>query len=230
MGFLDSFLHPEKGYNAAQDALNQYYGQAKGFYNEGQGYAAPYQQHGLEAHPGLSEAMRALLNPEELQNKWISGYQESPQAQQTQALAQQHGLNAASSMGLMGSTPALQAMQQGASNISLADRQQYIQDLMQKYQSGIGIGQNIYGTGANTAGQMLQNAMNMGRNAMTMGENTANMQYGAQNAPGDLLGRLLGGGVGLAGSIVGGPLSGLLSNTLGITPPPAPWSTTGGYH
>ena len=45
--------------------------------------------------------------------------------------AQEQGLSAASSMGLLGSTPALQAIQAGRSQISNADKHQYLSDLME---------------------------------------------------------------------------------------------------
>jgi len=173
---LSSFLHPERGYAAGQGQLDRYY-------NQGQGYQQPYNQMGQQAGQGLNTAMGRLMDPASLQNEWSQGYETSPQALQAQELAKQQGLNAMSAQGVMGSTPALQAMQAGESQIGLNDRQNYLDNLMQKYQAGIGIGQNMYGVGASTAGQMGQNAMNMG-------ENSAGMAYGQQNAPGQMFGQL----------------------------------------
>ena len=68
---------------------------------------------------------------------------------------------------------------------------------MQKYMTGIGIGSDIYGKGANAANSMSQNAMNMG-------QNSAQNKFNQSNAQGDLFGKLLGGGIGLAGSALGG--------------------------
>ena len=176
MSMLSSFLHPERGYAAGQGQLDRYY-------NQGQGYQQPYNQMGQQAGQGLNTAMGRLMDPASLQNEWSQGYETSPQALQAQELAKQQGLNAMSAQGVMGSTPALQAMQAGESQIGLNDRQNYLDNLMQKYQAGIGIGQNMYGVGASTAGQMGQNAMNMG-------ENSAGMAYGQQNAPGQMFGQL----------------------------------------
>jgi len=211
MGMLSSFLHPEKGYDKAQEVLNQYF-------NQGQGYLQPYNQNGLNAYGDYSGAMHKLLNPGELENEWSKGYQESDLAKQNEAMANQRGLESASSMGLMGSSPALQTIQSGTSGIVSQDRQQYLKDLMEKYLAGIGIAGNIYGTGANTAN-------NMSNNAMNMGQNSAGLAFGKQNAPGDLFGKLLGGGIGLLGTALGGPLGGALGTGLANK---FGWTTTGG--
>jgi hypothetical protein len=215
MSWLSSFLHPQGGYDAAQGQLNNYYGQA-------QGYQQPYAQAGQSAIPGMNTAMSRLLDPASLQNEWAQGYETSPQAQQAQQMASQQGLDAASSMGLMGSQPALQAIQGGATQIGLNDRQNYLDNLMQKYQSGIGLGQNMMGMGAQAGGQMGQNAMNMG-------QSSGEMQFGRQNAPGSMLGTMMGGVTGLAGSALGGPIGGAMGAKLGqMMGAPGGWSTTGG--
>jgi hypothetical protein len=211
MSWLSSFLHPGKGYEKGQEQLGQYYNQAQGYGKEAQGYLNPYNQNGQEAYGGLSEAMKALLDPQALQDKWSKGYQESEGAKQAEGMATEHGLDAASSMGLMGSSPALQAIQGGTTKIGLDESNNYMDNLMQKYLAGIGVGQGIYGTGANAASGMSNNAMNMGNNAMKMGENSANMAYGKQNAGGNMFANLLGMVGGAAGSALGGPIGGALA-------------------
>ena len=196
MGWFDSFLNPGKGYAKGQEQLDKYYQQAQGQLN-------PYNQNGVQAGQGLNTAMNNLLDPAALQNKWSSGYQESPYAQQLQNQAQSQGMDAASAMGLMGSSPALNAIQQGSAGIMNADRQQYMNDLMQKYLAGTGIGQSMYGVGANAANQQSQNAMNQG-------QNSAGMAFGQQNAQGDLLSK----GIGAAAGAFGGPIAGAAGNYL----------------
>lgn len=207
---LSSFFHPGRAYRSAQDELQKYYGQA-------QGYLQPYAQQGKQAYGGLSEAMGRLLDPAGLQAEWIGGYETSPAAQQAQEMARQSGLGAASAMGLMGSTPALQALQAGQSRIGLQDRQQYLNDLMQKYMAGTGIGQNIYGTGAGAAGQMAQGALGTGKQ---MG----GLAYGAQAAPGNLLGNLLGVGLGAFGF----PTFPKRGEPAPVTQATPSWTATGG--
>jgi hypothetical protein len=213
MSWLSSFLHPEKGYKSAQEQLDKYYQQANGVLQ-------PYNQNGQESYGKINGAMDKLLNPGALQDEWSKGYQESDIAKQNEAMGTQHGLNAASSMGLMGSSPALQAIQSGTAGIVAGDRQKYLDDLMQKYMAGIGIGQDIYGKGAGAAGQQSTNSMNMG-------QNSAQNQFNQTNAPGNLFGNLLGTGIGLAGSALGGPIGGALGAGLAQK---MGWSTTGSYN
>lgn len=205
MSWFSSWLHPDKGYKAGQEQLDKYYNQA-------QNNLQPYNQQGQDQYANLQDYIKNLMNPEELQNKWAEGYSESPAAKQAEAMANQHGANAASSMGLMGSNTALNATQAGATQIGLDDRQNYLDNLMQKYLAGAGLSQGIYGQGANAAN-------NMSNNAMNMGSNSAQMAFGEKNAPGSLFGNILGAGVGLAGSALGGPMGGALAKR---------WNLSGG--
>ncbi len=141
--------------------------------------------------------MKRLLDPAGLQNEWAKGYTQSESSKNAMKMAQENGLDAASGLGLMGSNTALNAIQGGTSNIALNDRQNYMDNLMQKYLAGAGIAGNMYNTGANAAGAMSNNAMNMGNNS-------AQMAYGQANAPGDLFGKLVGAGVGYATGGAGG--------------------------
>ncbi len=211
MSWLSSFMHPGKGYQKGQEQLDKYY-------NEAQGNLSPYNQQGQEQYGNLNDYIKNLMDPAALQAKWAEGYSESPAAMQAEKMAQEHGLNAASSMGLMGSNTALNAVQSGTSQIGLNDRQNYLNDLMEKYKTGAGLAQGIYGTGAGAAGQMGQNAMNQG-------QNSSQMAYGQENAGGNMFGGLLGAGLGLAGSALGGPIGGAIGGALGKK-----WGLTGkGY-
>jgi len=191
MNFISSFFHPDRGYKAGQDQLDKYYNQA-------QSSMEPLVQQGQQQYGNINNSINALLDPQALQDKWSSGYQESQAAKDSQGMAQQQGLDAASSMGLMGSNTALNAVQAGTSQIGAQDRQTYLDNLMQKYMAGTGMAQNVYGQGATAAGQMGQNSMNMG-------QNSAQMSYGQQNAPGQMFGNLLKTGENLASSwLLGG--------------------------
>lgn len=205
MSWLSSFMHPGKGYEKGQEQLDKYYNQA-------QGYQQPYNQNGQNAYGYYSGAMQKLLDPAALQDEWIKNYAQSESSKNAQGMAQEHGLDAASSMGLMGSSPALNSIQAGTTQIGLDDRQNYLDNLIQKYMAGTGIAGNIYGTGASAAGQM-------GQNAMTQGQNSAEMAYGKQNAGGNMLSGLIGQGIGLAGSALGGQMGGALAKR---------WNLSGG--
>ena len=181
-GFTDD---GSKAYKKAQKEREKYY-------REGQGYLNPYNQYGQNAYGNYSGAMNRLLDPASLQNEWVKGYSESPAAKNAEAMAQEHGLDAASGLGLMGSNTALNAIQTGTSQIGLNDRQNYLDNLMQKYLAGAGIAGNIYGTGAGAAGQMATNAMNMGQDAAQLG-------FGKQAAPGNSMMSMMGAAPGFAG-------------------------------
>ncbi len=181
MSWLSSFLHPDRGYKAGQEQLDKYY-------HEGQNEMQPYNTNGQAQGLNLSEMIKNLMDPQALQDKWSKGYQESEAAKANEGIAQEHGMNAASGMGLMGSNSALNAVQKGTSNIAMQDKQNYLNDLMEKYKTGAGLSQGMYNTGASTAS-------NMGQNAMNMGNNSAQMAFGQQNAPGEMLGKM-GGAVG----------------------------------
>lgn len=170
---INSMLHPEAGYEEAAKKMQEAWKQAQGFQE-------PFRQAGLDQTGRLNTAENSLLDPSALLAQWMSKYQESPYAQKSMANAKEAGLGAASNMGLMGSSAALNNIQQSSSDIMNADRQQFLSDLMQKYMSGIGIGQNMFNTGAATAG-------NMGRQAIGVGENLGQAAYGAKTAPGALL-------------------------------------------
>lgn len=178
MGMLSSLLHPSRPYKKAGEQLQKYHGEA-------QQQLMPYQQQGQAAYEPLNNAMQSLLNPMQLQNEWMQGYETSPYARMMQNRSIEQGLNAAGSMGLAGSTPALRAIQGQASAIGSEDQMRYMDQLMQKYMSGAQLAQGLYGTGANAAGQGAQQSMHMG-------ENMGKIAWGQQAAPGEMLGRMLG--------------------------------------
>lgn len=178
----NSFLHPENGYKAAEDASRRSWMESRGFLD-------PYNDAGKAQLTRLEGAQNALLHPDQLENQWASGYETSPYAQQLKQQAANSGMESASQQGLLGSSAAVNNVQQSAGQITSADRQQYMQDLMQKYLSGIGIGQNIYGTGANAAGALASGSL-------SNGQDMAQARFGQVNAPGQLFQRLIGAGVG----------------------------------
>ena len=168
MSWLSEFLHPGNAYKQAGEKEQQ-------GYNEAQGYREPYLGYGKEGGDALTEFMKKLSNPGALQNEWSQGYEQSPYAQQLQQENQASGMDTASAMGLGGSSAALQNIQRGAGDIMQKDRQNYMNDLMQKYMQGIGIGENMFGVGANTAGGAATGAQQHGENQgqYTFGQNTA---------------------------------------------------------
>lgn len=188
---VSSFFDPGEAWDKAGKAEQEGYDRSRG-------YQEPYWQHGNDQYDRLNQAGGKLMDPTVLQDEWSKHYETSPYAQQLLKQNQASGLDAASSMGLNGSSTALSNIQQGAGNIVSRDRQQYMDDLMKKYMAGIGLGENLYGVGAQ-AGQ------NLGQQSMTHGENQAGLQYGRYAAPGKLFENLVKTGVGAAAGAMGAP-------------------------
>lgn len=209
MSWLSNLMHPGRGYESAQDELDKYWQQAQQFQQ-------PFINNAHGVYGGLDEAFRNLLDPSKLQDMWSKNYKESDYAKNLEHELMDRGQNAAQSMGLGGSSSALQAIQGGTQKVMGDERQQYLDDLMKKYMSGLGLGENIYGTGANAAG-------NLSNQASRMGEDSAQMAFNRENAGGDMLSRLLQGAISFGtpmGQAWGMNKLGLNNNT--------PWSTTGG--
>lgn len=174
---IHSMTHPEEGYDKAAE-------QFKKFWEEAKGFQQPYNEAGMSQLPMLTGAEGKLLNPTELLGDWMKKYQTSPYAQRSMENAKTSGMDAASSMGLEGSSAALNNIQQSSSDIMNKDRDSFLKDLMQKYMTGIGIGQDIYGKGAATAG-------NMGTQALNVGGKMGEAAFGSASAPGEMLKNML---------------------------------------
>jgi hypothetical protein len=191
---MDSWLHPERGYQDAGKTM-------EGYYRDAQGNLQPYNQNGQDQYGRLNGQANALNDPTQLENQWANSYTESPYAKQMEAKATGVGMDQASAMGLMGSSAALNNVQQSAGDIMQSDRQQYMNDLMNKYMASVGIGENMYGVGANAANQQ-------SKNAMDEGTAQGGAAYGAANAPGSqfggLLGTIINGGINYATGGMGG--------------------------
>jgi hypothetical protein len=202
---INSFLHPEDAYKEAQKSANKGYGEA-------QGYQQPIINQGQAQYDPLNAAREKLMNPGALQNEWASQYETSPYAKQLLEQNQSAGLDAASSMGLNGSSAALGNIQTGAGNIQKEDRQQFLNDIMKKYMAGIGLGEDIYGAGANAAS-------GSANRAFEHGNNIAGLKGSEVAAPGQLFGKLLGtaGNVGL--NYATGGLSGAAGATNNMMTP-----------
>jgi hypothetical protein len=137
----------------------------------------------------------------DLQNDWMSKYDTSPYAQRVMEMEKQKALEAASSMGLMGSSGALSNIQQGSADIQSKDRQQFLNNLMQQYMSGLGLSSNLYNTGAGVSS-------NLAGLGSQYGQNNASLEFNKINAPGDLFGKLIGTAIGIGTGMGGGGMGG----------------------
>jgi hypothetical protein len=178
LGLMQSFMGDPN--EAAEDA-------SKKGWEEAQNYEKPYWQQGQDQYGRLNQASQDLMSPE-LLDKWSSNYETSPYAQRLLNQNKSSGLDAASSMGLMGSSAAMGNIQTGAGDVVAKDRQQYLENMMKNYMAGIGLSQNIYGTGATMAGTL-------GGQATGQGQDMANLEYKRVNDPQQNLAKGLASGV-----------------------------------
>lgn len=172
-----SFMHPEDAYKKAAE-------QFQNFWDQAQVYQKPYSDAGLAQLSPLTNAENQLLNPTDLLGKWMEKYQISPYAKRSMENAKASGMDAASSMGLEGSSSALNNIQQSSADIMNQDRAGFLKDLMEKFKTGIGVGQDIYDKGAATAG-------NLGTQALGVGNEMGGAAYGAEGAPGEMFKNLM---------------------------------------
>lgn len=168
------------GGNPAKKAQEQ---SQKGW-QESQNYQNPYVTRGNDQYNRLNDASANLMNPMDLQNRWLEKYQTSPWANQLLSQSQVAGNDFASQWGLGGSSAAMSNAQQNAGNIVSNDRQNYMNDLMQKYMQGIGLSSDIYNTGA-------KSAQSLGEQAV--GNGLVNAAFGYQGAQ-QPINNLIGGG------------------------------------
>lgn len=189
---LHSFLHPEEGYQDAQAKLKEYFDMAMKSGKSAEEILQPLVNQGQSQFGRLNNQAENLNNPVNLENEWTNAYSESPYAKQLTSEATAAGKDAASSMGLLGSSAALNNIQKSAGNIMQSDRASFLDDLMKKYMASIGIGQNLYGVGANAAGTQSGNELNLAKLTEGTGENLAGLKYGEIAAPGVNFGKALG--------------------------------------
>ncbi len=146
------FGHSDKPFDKAEQAYKQWNTQA-------QGHQAPYDSAGRAAIPAYQQWLQTQQNPTQFINDTMNQYQESPYARFLQQQSINAGENEASALGLLGSTPMMQQLQQNAHNISSADQNQWLQNVL-------GINQQY--------GQGQQNLMNQGQNSANTLSNLAN--------------------------------------------------------
>lgn len=192
MGFLGG-LFGDSG-APYKDAMKQYQEWA----NKAQDIQNPFLNMGKAAIPQFNQWLASMKDPSGFINNLMGGYQESPFAkfQQQQALraAQNIGSTGESPYGGAGSTPLMQFAEQNARDISSADLNQWLQNVLGiNTQYGAGLGSEI--SGGQSAANTLTNIYgDMGRQ---MGEaaygqragrnmDRANMWGGLFNLGGDI--------------------------------------------
>lgn len=173
-------------YDKYTDQINQWGG-------KGAGAQQPYQDAGTGAISDYQKWLQGQKDPGQFINGLMSGYKESPYAQNLQQEAMRAGQNAGSASGLMGSTPLMQQMQQNAGNIASQDQNQWLQNVL-GINSQYGQGQQNLINGGQGAANSLTNLYSH------MGDKNAEGAYGKQAGKNNDFWNTIGGLGGILGS------------------------------
>jgi len=134
-----------RGMEAATEEERRYLDMLKGEY-------APYLGAGREAVGEYLPAIQAMGDPQAFYSRMMTGYEESPQAQ----LAREEGLRAmeqgAAASGMTGSGELLRNMLKYGQQLSAADQEQWLKDMMGIYGGYTGGLGQIAGAGQQAAG------------------------------------------------------------------------------
>src|SRR3954467_13324532 len=125
LGGLFGGLFGDSGspYDAAMEQYQKYGNMAAGTQQ-------PYLNAGNGAIPMYQEWLKGQKDPAKFMNDLQGQYKESPYTQFLQQQAMRAGQNAGSALGLTGSTPMMQQMQQNAGNIASGGMNDWLQNVL----------------------------------------------------------------------------------------------------
>jgi hypothetical protein len=117
-------------FNNNKNPYSEGFNATKPYFNSAVGYQNPFVQQGQEANTKYNSWLDSMQDPSKFINNLMGGYQESPWAKVLQQNANRAGTNEASASGLTGSTPFAQQLQQNATQISSADMQNWLSNVL----------------------------------------------------------------------------------------------------
>lgn len=141
----------------------------------------PYQQAGTQALGQYQTALAGMSDPTQFIGNIMKSYSTSPEAQQQIQQSTQAANSAASASGMLGSGAEQKALQQNAQQLTAADQQQYLQNIMGAQGQYMGGLQELLGGGQ-------QAATTAGGFDMSTGQNIGNImaQIAAAQAQGQM--------------------------------------------
>jgi len=141
-----------------EDAMNEY----KKWINQGQQMQNPFWQAGVGGIGDFQDWLKGMKDPSKFINDLMGKYQESPWAKYAQDAAMRGAQNMGSATGLTGSTPLAQFAQQNAKDISSADMQNWLKNVL-GINTEYGAGQSkLMDTGQNAANSLTNMFSNAG--------------------------------------------------------------------
>jgi len=203
MSWIDDFFGGGRE-QAAKDMQGQYQQGMAG----AQGMMNPYIQRGNTAYDAYIAALNQSQNPAALYNQFAAGYKESPEALAINQVGQTGANNAAAASGMLGSG----AEQTAAANLSQSTRA----DDFNKYMNQMYNTRNEYlggQSGLETQGFSASN--NLMQTMQKYFDDMAKAKAAQDTGRAGGMQGLAGMGLGVAGSIFGGPIGGAIGGAIG---------------
>lgn len=213
LGSIFDLFGGNNPFKGSQQYLNQIPGQLQQYLGPyigaGQGAMNQFINNGLGQGQGLTGQYNNLMNdPTGFINKIMSGYTQSPQYKNEVAQATTGANRAAAAGGMLGSPAEQSQLGAAIQNYAAQDQQNYLNNALNAFNTGLQGNQGLYNTGAGLAGQQYgiganaANQMAQGLNQNSMNQLLMNYLQRAQR--GTNLSSGLGGLLGGLGGLLGG--------------------------
>lgn len=189
--------------NPASHAMG-YLNQIPGYLNQ---YLSPYINAGQNALPILQNQYSQLMNPNFI-NQFGQGFQQSPGFNFQVNQATNAANRAAAAGGMLGSPEEQQNLAGTVSGLANQDYYNWLSHGLNMYGQGLSGEQNLYNTGFNASN-------NLSDSLASALMSQANLSYAGQTNQNEMMGGLLGAGLGALGSIGGAFLGGPIGSAIG---------------
>jgi hypothetical protein len=186
-------LGSAQAYSGLGDQLGQLQPLLEKYRQMATGGLSPFQKAGVGALGQFQQSLGGMADPEAYINKIMSGYHESPEAQQLQQQAMKASTQGASASGMLGSGELEKALQQHAEQITGADQHQYLQNVLGVGREHLAGLSQLLGLGAQTGAQMGQFDIGTGQDIASVLARQAQAQAQAKQAQTGGIAGLLGG-------------------------------------
>lgn len=203
MSWIDDFFGGGRE-QAAKDMQNQYQQGMAG----AQGMMNPYIQRGNTAYDAYIAALNQGKNPADLYNQFANSYRESPEALAQVQVGQKNANNAAAASGMIGSGAEQTAAANLAQSVRSQDFDKYMGNMYNTRNEYLGGQSGLETQGFNASNNLMQT---MQKYFDDMAKARAAQDTGRAGGMQGLAGM----GLGVAGSIFGGPIGGALGGAIG---------------
>jgi|SRR5271154_4192488 len=190
-----------KGGKDASNIMNQGIDWAKNAFNQGVGGLTPYNQAGQGAISDLQKYLQQFKDPTGYINGIMKNWQMSPQAQLQLQQGTKSANQASAASGMSGSGAAQKALMNYGQQVTNADQQQYLNNIMginQNYAGGLN---SLAGIGLNAGGDILNGDISQSGNMERMMSDKGTAKTGEDAGKGNVANGVMNAGKGLASDI-----------------------------